>query len=73
MKCRFCGDQGIPISKEYAHKSRQELDIDEPSIDGLQCLVLLSQYSYQAGQGRRAYMYLCKCQRVISWPNCSFP
>jgi hypothetical protein len=59
-KFRFCGEQGIPISKEYALKSRQELDIDEPSMDGLQCLVLLSQHGYQAGQGRKAYMYLCK-------------
>jgi hypothetical protein len=54
------------MSKEYALKSRQELDIDEPSVDGLQCLVLLSQYSYQTGQGRKAYMYLCKCRRVAS-------
>lgn len=35
-----------------------ELDIDEPSIDALQTLLLLSQASYQSGKGKQTYMLL---------------
>ncbi|OCK73840.1 hypothetical protein K432DRAFT_430364 [Lepidopterella palustris CBS 459.81] len=46
------------ISQEYARRSRIELDVDEPSIEGLQTLLLLSQASFQAGKGKKAYMLL---------------
>lgn len=36
-----------------------ELDIDEPSIEGLQTLMLLSQANFQLGQGKKTYMLLC--------------
>jgi hypothetical protein len=36
------------------------LDIDEPCIEALQALLLLSQASFQAGRGKKSYMYLCK-------------
>lgn len=35
-----------------------ELDIDEPSIEGLQTLMLLSQAHFQLGQGKKTYMLL---------------
>ena len=35
-----------------------ELDIDEPSIEALQTLLLLAQASYQAGKGKKTYMLL---------------
>jgi len=35
-----------------------ELDIDEPSIDALQTLLLLAQASYQSGKGKKTYMLL---------------
>lgn len=41
-----------------------ELDIDEPSIESLQALLLLSQASYQTGKGKKTYMLLSK--------NCAF-
>ncbi|KAJ9661838.1 hypothetical protein H2201_006318 [Coniosporium apollinis] len=45
-------------SEEYARRARFELDTDEPTIEGLQTLLLLAQESYQAGKGRKAYMLL---------------
>jgi hypothetical protein len=47
------------ISQEYARRARLGLDIDEPSIEGLQSLLLLAQASYQAGKGKKTYMFLC--------------
>jgi hypothetical protein len=50
----------VQAGYEYARRARLELDIDEPSIEGLQTLVLLSQAMFQAGRGKKAYMYLCR-------------
>lgn len=46
------------IGQEYARRSRLELDIDEPSIETLQTLMLLSQASFQLGQGKKTFMLL---------------
>lgn len=35
-----------------------ELDIDEPSIEALQTLMLLSQASFQTGKGKKTFMLL---------------
>ncbi|KAH7125179.1 fungal-specific transcription factor domain-containing protein [Dendryphion nanum] len=48
----------VRIGQEYARRSRMELDIDEPSIEALQTLLLLSQASYQTGQGKKTFMLL---------------
>ncbi|KAF2809303.1 uncharacterized protein BDZ99DRAFT_26366 [Mytilinidion resinicola] len=56
---QFGGYNGaVRISQEYGRRSRTELDIDEPSIEALQTLLLLAQASYQAGRGKKAYMLL---------------
>lgn len=44
--------------EEYARRARFELDMDDPSVERLQTLLLLSQESFQAGKGRKAYMLL---------------
>lgn len=55
----FGGYNGVVrISRAYARRARLELDIDEPSIEALQTLLLLAQASYQAGKGKKAYMLL---------------
>ena len=36
-----------------------ELDIDEPSIEALQTLMLLAQANFQAGKGKKTFMLLC--------------
>jgi hypothetical protein len=48
------------LSEDYATRARAELDIDDPSIDSLQTLLLLSVAFIAAGKGKKAYMLLCK-------------
>jgi hypothetical protein len=53
-------EQAILASNHYAIRARQTLDIDEPQLNNLMALLLLSQHAYQSGQGKKAYMCLCK-------------
>jgi hypothetical protein len=46
------------VGQEYARRARLELDIDEPSIEALQTLMLLSQASFQTGKGKTTFMLL---------------
>lgn len=39
-------------------RSRAEIDVDEPSIDHLQALLLLAMANFQAGKGKKSYMLL---------------
>jgi len=50
----------VKLSEEFAAKSRHELDVDEPSIDALQALILLVLAFTTAGKGKKAYMLMCK-------------
>lgn len=50
----------VQAGNEYARRARMEVDVDEPSIEALQTLILLSQAMFQAGRGKKAYMYLCR-------------
>lgn len=50
----------VKLSEDYAIRARAELDIDDPSIDNLQTLLLLSVTFIAAGKGKKAYMLLCK-------------
>jgi hypothetical protein len=51
----------VRLSEDYAIRARAELDIDEPSIDNLQTLILLAVAFIAAGKGKKAYMLLCMC------------
>ncbi|KAF2399174.1 hypothetical protein EJ06DRAFT_549870 [Trichodelitschia bisporula] len=51
-------DTAVQAGIEYGRRARLELDVDEPSIEGLQTLLLLAQASFQTGRGKQAYMYL---------------
>lgn len=42
--------------------SRKELDIDEPSVDALQALLLLVVAFTAAGKGKKAYMAMSMLQ-----------
>jgi hypothetical protein len=44
---------------KYALKARQEVDIDNPTIEGLQTLLLLSMVFFAYGLGKKTYMTLC--------------
>jgi hypothetical protein len=48
----------VRLSEDYAMRARTELDIDDPSIDCLQALLLLGIAFTAAGKGRKAYMML---------------
>ena len=54
-------DQGTTktITEQYALQARALVDIDEPSIESLQTLLLLSMAFYAVGKGNKAYMTLC--------------
>ncbi|KAH8591273.1 fungal-specific transcription factor domain-containing protein [Bisporella sp. PMI_857] len=48
----------VRLSEDYSHRARAELDIDEPSVDCLQALLLLSIAFTASGKGKKAYMML---------------
>ncbi|CZT11947.1 related to nitrate assimilation regulatory protein nirA [Rhynchosporium agropyri] len=48
----------VRLSEDYAVRARTELDIDEPSVDCLQALLLLTVAFTAAGRGKKAHMML---------------
>ncbi|KUJ15945.1 uncharacterized protein LY89DRAFT_648016 [Mollisia scopiformis] len=48
----------VRLSEDYALRARTELDIDDPSIECLQALLLLRIAFTAAGKGKKAYMML---------------
>lgn len=45
-------------SEECAVRARNLLDIDDPTIENVQVLLLLSNAFFQAGKGKKSYMLL---------------
>jgi hypothetical protein len=45
-------------SEECAIRARNLTDIDDPTIENVQVLLLLSNASFQAGKGKKSYMLL---------------
>ncbi|KAI5359756.1 hypothetical protein Slin15195_G116150 [Septoria linicola] len=56
----LCGGHSgaIRSSQDYAHRARSQIDVDEPNIDNLQALLLLTMANFQNGRGKRCYMTL---------------
>ncbi|KAB8228465.1 uncharacterized protein BDW43DRAFT_303833 [Aspergillus alliaceus] len=50
---------------DYAQQARRLVDIDDPSIEGLQTLLLLSQTFFAYGYGRKAYMTLSNAVAMV--------
>jgi len=50
----------VRVGHDYYRRARMELDVDEPSIESLQALLLLTQAAFQQGKGKKAYMHLSK-------------
>ncbi|KAF2967633.1 hypothetical protein GQX73_g5930 [Xylaria multiplex] len=48
----------VRLSEDFASMSRKEIDIDEPTIDTLQTLLLLVIAYIASGKGKKAYMLL---------------
>ncbi|KJR81341.1 uncharacterized protein SPSK_01102 [Sporothrix schenckii 1099-18] len=49
----------VRLGEDYALRARAEIDVDEPSIDCLQTLLLLALAFVASGKGKKAYMLLC--------------
>ncbi|KAE8337622.1 hypothetical protein BDV24DRAFT_177371 [Aspergillus arachidicola] len=54
-----------PQGLDYARQARRLVDIDDPSIEGLQTLLLLSQTFFAYGYGRKAYMALSNAVAMV--------
>ncbi len=48
------------MSQDHASRARAEIDVDEPTVDGLQALLLLVIAFTAAGRGKKAYMMMCR-------------
>lgn len=48
------------LSEDLAARARREINTDEPSIDGLQALLLLVSAFTATGKGKKAYMLMSK-------------
>lgn len=48
----------VKLSNDYAARARRSVDIDEPTIDALQALLLLVLAFVASGKGRKAHMLL---------------
>ena len=52
--------------REFTNRARGEIDIDEPTFENLQSLLLLALASFQAGRGKKAYMLLSTRSAIFS-------
>ena len=64
-RCRFAAHPNgyhasVRMSEDYALRARTELDIDDPSLDTIQALLLLEVAFTAGGKGKKAYMMLCE-------------
>ncbi|KAF7717420.1 D-galacturonic acid-responsive regulator GaaR-like protein [Penicillium ucsense] len=51
----------LRMGLETAMQARRMIDVDDPTIDGLQSLLLLSQAFFAYGMGKKAYMTFSNC------------
>ncbi|KAM6482084.1 fungal-specific transcription factor domain-containing protein [Trichoderma sp. SZMC 28011] len=55
----------VKLGDEYASRARSAIDIDEPSIDNLQAIVLLAIAFTASGKGRKAFMLISNAIGMI--------
>jgi hypothetical protein len=53
-------EQSLRIGLDAALQARRIIDVDNPTIEGLQSLLLLSQAFFAYGLGKKAYMTFCR-------------
>jgi hypothetical protein len=63
MSCRYTHvgqpEQSLRVGLDAALQARRMIDVDNPTIEGLQTLLLLSQAFFAYGLGKKAYMTFC--------------
>lgn len=52
-------EQSLRTGLDAALQARRMIDVDNPTVEGLQALLLLSQAFYAYGLGKKAYMTFC--------------
>lgn len=52
-------DQSLRTGLDAALQARAMIDVDNPTVEALQTLLLLSQAFYAYGMGKKAYMTFC--------------
>ncbi|KAM0475654.1 hypothetical protein ACHAPX_006978 [Trichoderma viride] len=55
----------VKLGDDYAYRARSAIDIDEPSIDNLQAIVLLAIAYTASGKGRKAFMLIANAIGMI--------
>ncbi|KAE8144825.1 hypothetical protein BDV25DRAFT_134333 [Aspergillus avenaceus] len=65
LTIRYTTSNPPPQGLDYARQARRLVDIDEPSIEGLQTLLLLSQTFFAYGYGKKAYMTLTNAVAMV--------
>ncbi|KAL7944693.1 fungal-specific transcription factor domain-containing protein [Trichoderma barbatum] len=55
----------VKLGDEYAARARSAIDIDEPSVDNLQAIVLLAIAFTASGKGRKAFMLITNAIGMI--------
>jgi hypothetical protein len=52
-------EQSLRTGLDAALQARRMIEIDNPTVEGLQTLMLISQAFYAYGLGKKAYMTFC--------------
>ncbi|KAJ5881721.1 uncharacterized protein N7529_000393 [Penicillium soppii] len=58
-------EQSLRTGLDTALQARRMIDVDNPTVEGLQTLLLLSQAFYGYGLGKKAYMTFSNCVAMI--------
>jgi hypothetical protein len=58
-------EQSLRTGLDTALQARRMIDVDNPTVEGLQTLLLLSQAFYGYGLGKKAYMTFCMFSLAI--------
>lgn len=62
-------EQSLRTGLDAALQARGMIDVDNPTVEGLQTLLLLSQAFYAYGLGKKAYMTFCMLAFDPTWLN----
>ncbi|CAI7595214.1 unnamed protein product [Penicillium pancosmium] len=58
-------DQSLRLGLDAALQARRMIDVDNPTVEGLQTLLLLSQAFFAYGLGKKAYMTFSNCAAMV--------
>ncbi|KAJ5304719.1 uncharacterized protein N7443_004379 [Penicillium atrosanguineum] len=58
-------DHSLRMGLDAALQARQMVDVDNPTVEGLQTLLLLSQAYFAYGLGKKAYMVFSNCVAMV--------